>query len=344
MALNLEKFVKGKRFTQEFTLDETLGQVLPKTASGSAIYTAIANYVSNNSSRVTVSATAPIPTGPGHLWYENDAIGRLFLWTGLQWVDASPNATGNGTANVTIAATPPTSPANGALWLDNADTYRLYVWNGVQWVDASPSNVSFDSVTLTGTPTAPTAANGTSTAQLATTAFVQTATGIAQPAGMVAYFSRSTPPTGWLASNGAAVSRTAFAALFGVIGTTFGAGDGTTTFNVPDLRGEFIRGWSNGRGVDVGRSFGSSQSATNHPLIAVYANSATTGTLVSPSISAYQGTYPNSNEMDGTADGQDAAGNNQYMTTALAPGGGTGQGKYFRSRPRNVALLACIKF
>lgn len=177
MALNLEKFVKGKRFTQEFTLNETLGQVLPKTAAGSAIYAAIADYVSNNSSRVTVSATAPTPTGPGHLWYENDTLGRLFLWTGVQWVDASPNSTGNGTGGVTIAATPPTSPANGALWLDNADTYRLYIWNGVQWVDASPSNVSFDSVALTGNPTATTPPQFDNDTSIATTEFVQRALG-----------------------------------------------------------------------------------------------------------------------------------------------------------------------
>ena len=42
-------------------------------------------------------------------------------------------------------------------------------------------------------------------------------------------------------------------------GTRFGAGDGSTTFNIPDLRGEFLRGWDNGRGVDNGRALGSSQ-------------------------------------------------------------------------------------
>lgn len=58
------------------------------------------------------------------------------------------------------------------------------------------------------------------------------------PAGVV--------PAGYLECNGAAVSRTTYAALFAVIGTTYGAGDGSTTFNLPDYRGEFIRGWANG--------------------------------------------------------------------------------------------------
>ena len=50
------------------------------------------------------------------------------------------------------------------------------------------------------------------------------------------------PPAGYLFCGGQAISRTAYAALFAVIGTTFGAGDGSTTFNVPELRGEFLRG------------------------------------------------------------------------------------------------------
>ena len=54
--------------------------------------------------------------------------------------------------------------------------------------------------------------------------------------GMIASFATATPPTGWLVANGAAVSRTTFAALFAAVGTTWGAGDGSTTFNLPDLR------------------------------------------------------------------------------------------------------------
>ena len=68
-----------------------------------------------------------------------------------------------------------------------------------------------------------------------------------------------TPPSGYLKCNGAAVSRTTYADLFAIIGTAHGAGDGASTFNVPDLRGEFVRGWDDARGVDSGRVFGSSQ-------------------------------------------------------------------------------------
>ncbi len=64
---------------------------------------------------------------------------------------------------------------------------------------------------------------------------------------------------GWLMCNGSEVARTGYPELFSTIGTTYGAGDGTTTFNLPDLRGEFIRGLDNSRGVDVSRVIGSSQ-------------------------------------------------------------------------------------
>lgn len=81
----------------------------------------------------------------------------------------------------------------------------------------------------------------------------------AVPAGVVLHTAASVAPDGWLLCNGAAVSRTAYADLFAAIGTAYGAGNGTTTFNVPDLRGEFIRGADGGRGVDSGRALGSAQ-------------------------------------------------------------------------------------
>lgn len=79
------------------------------------------------------------------------------------------------------------------------------------------------------------------------------------PAGAVIAFAGQTAPSGWLLCQGQAVSRTVYADLFAAIGTTYGVGDNTTTFNLPDLRGEFIRGFDAGRGVDTGRVFGTAQ-------------------------------------------------------------------------------------
>ncbi len=96
---------------------------------------------------------------------------------------------------------------------------------------------------------------------LATTAALQALLGnvVAAETGQIAAFAMTTPPAGWLKCNGAAVSRTTYAKLFARIGTAFGAGDGSTTFNLPDARGEFLRGWDDGRGVDAGRVLGSVQ-------------------------------------------------------------------------------------
>jgi microcystin-dependent protein len=79
------------------------------------------------------------------------------------------------------------------------------------------------------------------------------------PPGAFLDFGGPSPPTGYLMRNGAAVSRTTYAALFAAIGTWWGAGDGSTTFNLPDSRGVVTRGWDNGRGLDPSRTFGSYQ-------------------------------------------------------------------------------------
>jgi len=80
----------------------------------------------------------------------------------------------------------------------------------------------------------------TTTLQAATKGYVDGLTG--SPSGIIAPFAGTTAPSGWLACDGSAVSRTTYATLFAAIGTTWGAGNGTTTFNVPDLRGMFLRG------------------------------------------------------------------------------------------------------
>lgn len=80
------------------------------------------------------------------------------------------------------------------------------------------------------------------------------------PPGTVVAFAGQTVPGGWVACEGQELNRTGtFADLFAAIGGGFGTGNGSTTFNVPDLRGQFIRGWSNGSAVDPGRGFGTSQ-------------------------------------------------------------------------------------
>lgn len=90
--------------------------------------------------------------------------------------------------------------------------------------------------TLTGNATAPTQSAGDNSTKVATTAFVSTALAAAAITGTINMWPTASAPTGYLLCNGQAVSRSSYAALFAVLGTTFGTGDGSTTFNLPDYR------------------------------------------------------------------------------------------------------------
>jgi hypothetical protein len=77
--------------------------------------------------------------------------------------------------------------------------------------------------------------------------------------GMYAFFAEGTTNPGWLPAEGGEYSRVTYARLFAKIGTLYGAGDGSTTFNVPDGRGRFLRALDQGKGIDTGRTIESPQ-------------------------------------------------------------------------------------
>ena len=87
---------------------------------------------------------------------------------------------------------------------------------------------------LTGVATAPTPTTGDNSTKIATTAFTQTALASAAITGTINMWPTSSAPSGYLLCNGSAISRTTYAALFAIVGTTFGSGDGLTTFNLPN--------------------------------------------------------------------------------------------------------------
>ena len=82
------------------------------------------------------------------------------------------------------------------------------------------------------------------------------------PTGSVHVMATTTVPSGYLECAGQYISRTTYANLFAIIGTTWGT-NASTNFRLPDLRGQFVRGWANTSSVDSGRSFASSQSSQN---------------------------------------------------------------------------------
>lgn len=130
-------------------------------------------------------------------------------------------------------------------------------------------------------------------------------------------FYRGTAPPGWLKENGAAVSRTVYADLFAVIGVGFGAGDGSTTFNLPDHRAEFPRGLDDGRGVNPGRTVGSTEGQSIQGHAHTILNKATS--------------FSFSTGLGGNAPGAPTTG-----ATEVTGGAET--------RPRNIAKLYCIKY
>lgn len=79
------------------------------------------------------------------------------------------------------------------------------------------------------------------------------------PVGAIIPMAAPSVPAGFLECNGATLKRAEYPALFSLIGTTYGAGDSSTTFTIPDLRGAFVRGWDNGRTIDNARAFGNNQ-------------------------------------------------------------------------------------
>jgi hypothetical protein len=89
------------------------------------------------------------------------------------------------------------------------------------------------------------------------------ATDAKMPAGVILPYGGGTVPTGWLEANGQAVSRTTYADLFTALGTTWGAGNGTTTFNVPDFRGRAPVGDGTGAGLTA-RVLGTNFGEENH--------------------------------------------------------------------------------
>ena len=154
------------------------------------------------------------------------------------------------------------------------------------------------------------------------------------PAGSVIYHAANTAPSGFLKADGATVSRSTYSDLFAAIGTTYGAGNGSTTFLVPDLRGEFMRGWDDSRGVDGSRAFGSAQADEfklhGHPSRRGTEFNATTDTGGGGILMDSNGTQANKSAFTGTPSNTDG----QHI-------GGSGGSE---TRPRNIALLACIKF
>jgi phage-related tail fiber protein len=168
------------------------------------------------------------------------------------------------------------------------------------------------------------------------------------PVGTVIPFAKDVLHNGYLECDGTPISRDTYSALFAFIGTHYGDGDGSTTFNLPDLRGEFIRGWDNGRGVDVSRNIGTSQAEEVEP----HNHSASSNSTGSHSHDIYERGSDNcglgslwSVDRFRKCDDRGPSRNGTILSSGshshtITVDNSTGT----ETRPRNIALMYCIKY
>lgn len=314
--------------------------------------------------RLGASVGAVQPTSPynGQLWVDTSSNPPLVkVWNGAAFTVVSVQNTSIVTSP---AATAPSSPTTGVLWQDTSQSpNQLKMWNGSDWIRVDPLGITQTAADARylqpataastymplagGTFTGPITLSGAPTTNLqpATKLYVDTAVGgivvpAGVPAGTVIWTAGSSAPVGYLKANGASVSRASYPALFAAIGTTYG--DGTTpgsTFALPDLRGEFVRGWDDSRGIDRARTLGSLQAGSVEPHTHYYGFAQGTNGAINNGyigISGVVGTGAVAElEQSGGPDGQRLGA--FYAQTATNSG-------TTETRPRNVALLACVKF
>ena len=170
------------------------------------------------------------------------------------------------------------------------------------------------------------------------------------PVGTILAHAANTPPTGFLECNGSNISRSTYATLFSTISTTFGVGDGSSTFALPDLRGQFIRGWANNGSTDASRVFGSTQTDQNKNHTHTTDSTTLTGGIRKISEGFLAGgsatgvftkTSDGNNSITGSSSTSPVGGvdfDGTHTHTISSSGGGT------KARPTNLALMYIIKF
>ena len=146
------------------------------------------------------------------------------------------------------------------------------------------------------------------------------------PTGAVIAVASETVPTGYLECNGAAVSRSTYSALFTAIGVVHGYGDNSTTFNLPDYRGRFLRGWDHAIARDPDRA----------SRTAMATGGATGDSVGSVQAEAFKShTHTGGATVSGTVN---SSGSQVYSST---PTGATGGNE---TRPINAGVMYCIKY
>jgi hypothetical protein len=246
----------------------------------------------------TVSATPPANPTSGQLWFDTGERDALFIWVDN---DGPPRWAPSlvPPPGTFIGPTAPPNPEPGQLWFRTTSPTGLLVWDGTVWLP--------------------------------------TTSGQGVPIGTISYFAASAPPQGWLVCDGAQVTPlTPDLRTFLVNnGSPFGSAGGNPL--LPDMRGEFIRGVDQGRGVDPGRVFGSKQLDQFQRFVATFRDIQFLGGGQETNGIGRRGAGTNSAIWQGAT----AVPRNTllqldpFFDPTLRSGDET--------RPRNIALLPCIK-
>ena len=249
-----------------------------------------------------------------------------------------------GTERAIIDSNGVTIQAQGDIRLADSDSSN---WVALQAAATVSSNLTFTLPSADGSNGQFLQTNGSGALSFSTVQGV--------PSGAVFCIAVATVPSDYLECNGAAVSRTTYSALFAVIGTAYGAGNGSSTFNLPDLRGEFVRGFDNGKGTDSGRSIATSQGeATKAHNHSATGSSSSTGAhnhaFKASNRAGDEDAWSGANkgfigDNDGAAFTQAADTNKIYdnsnhshtITVSVSNSSGA------ETRPRNIAMMYVIK-
>lgn len=259
----------------------------PSTTTKAPSVRAVLEALANLQVGVHIGINPPASPVEKQLWW-NSAVGRMFIYyndgDSTQWVETSPGGGGSGTsARIHVGDAPPTTPVENQLWW-NSETLQMFIYyadsptNNV-WVEVISSGSQQATVYVGPSAPANPVVNqlwwqsdlgrlfiyyndGSSTQWVESSPNNSGADGIL-PVGSIIAGTTDEPGPGFLHCRGQVLSRATFPDLFTAIGTRFNIGGETgTEFRLPNLQGEFLRGFDNDGLVDPGRTLGDKQKAT----------------------------------------------------------------------------------
>lgn len=303
-------------------------------------------YVSQGSALSTASDVSCLYVVNGNLYFNYDSSTPVQITTGSSVNGSAGTITGlpSGTAGAAFTAISGTfvftqstgSGANmdsGTLIVRNPGSYPVPAGNFV--AIQAPSSFTSAGYSITLPSGVPSVSASPLLMDTAGNVSAGTPGSYFNPAGIISAFGGTSAPTGWLLCDGSAISRTGYAALFAAIGTAYGYGDNSTTFNIPDLRGQFLRGVTGASSNDPDASTrtamntgGNTGNAVGSVQASQFASHNHTGATGVPSSIAHYHTYPtdgdNGNQNNNRAANGNGTGGTHTNTVSSAVDQGLG--------------------